>query len=533
MKRILSILLLILLLSMFPDICLGVNNNVVYATTVFSNYFTTTFTASSQNIGTATVGLKTGFDFISNDSSYYNWELALIGATLSAQVYSNANGDDIKKILYRLGYDTVKVWSDSSYNRPGVCFGYKNLDGKKNIFTAVVRGTDGGLDIWTDIGDGLYTMFSESEQRIRNKMLSFMEEATGKTLNQLKNEDNYFFFTGHSLGGAVANNLSIDEALLEFVNSNKGRIYTYTFESPHTCINLLWRNPEEMSNAFNFKVDGDAVTNIPSWMGSTTYGKDIFIKVDNLDNHLYKKLFPKSKADDVNGACSIYWHGDCYGLHDIFLSLIYIMGKAQTDGYDIKSALNPSENTEWGEAYKEFVSEKEYFTITNQERGVDDDSATYYFQDSYYFRDMDVNGIPELIIEIGDEGLARGYVFSYDGSSVVYCGSIYSGITVDDYPGIVTYITTYPWEMKDEDAQKYDEIIETYYFVIEDYTVVKKLVQREVIPIGASFSEREIEYQDPGEVELLSALIGVIRGGTRMPFSEVSQMSWEEFLEFY
>ena len=142
-------------------------------------------------------------------------------------------------------------------------------------------------------------------------------------------DDNYFFFTGHSLGGAVANYLSVNKDIAEYVHSDKTRIYTYTFESPHTCINLWWMNPESESNAYNFKVDGDAATNWPPYTGSTTYGKDVWIRVSELDDSVFDALFPDAKNTTLAAATSIAGHGDILGLHDVCLGLVYIM---QNDG---------------------------------------------------------------------------------------------------------------------------------------------------------------------------------------------------------
>ncbi len=62
-----------------------------------------------------------------------------------------------------------------------------------------------------------------------------------------------------SLGGAVANYLSICADVMKYVQSNKEKIYTYTFESPHTCINLIGSDPESESNAYNFEASGICV----------------------------------------------------------------------------------------------------------------------------------------------------------------------------------------------------------------------------------------------------------------------------------
>ncbi len=304
---------------------------------VNNSYFTTTFTSSSGKIGTASVRLKKGFDFLETDSSQLNYELALTAITLSAQVYKSAQGKKTEEILYALGYEKTSFSNgDSSFAHPGVCFGYKQIEKGKNLFTAVVRGTDttnGLTDVWTDLQDGALAMFEVSGKYIEIQLEEFMEKATGKTQDALLQEDNYFFFAGHSLGGAVANYLSINKNVMEFVGSDKGKIYTYTFESPHTCVNLWWKNPESESNAYNYKVDGDAVTNLPPYIGSTTYGKDVWIKVSELNDNLFCRLFPESESKTLASATSVSGHGDSFGLHDVCLDLVYIVDASGNTGY--------------------------------------------------------------------------------------------------------------------------------------------------------------------------------------------------------
>ena len=288
------------------------------------SYFSAAFTASDGKIGNATVNLKKGFDFVKTDSSQPNLDLALTAVTLSSQVYTNAQIMHTDKILEGLGYDYVIVApKNAMYKVPVSCFAYKLLEDGSNLFTVVVRGTDTAdsvMDVLTDIGDGHSSMFEDSAETIRDLLVSYMIQVTGKTSDELKQEKNYFFFTGHSLGGAVANCLSVDNVIKEYAFNDKGRIYTYTFESPHTCVNLWWTDPEAESNAFNFKVDGDVVPNMPPYIGSTTYGKDVWIKVSELDDSVFNELFTNSQFTKLDGNV---------GLHDTCLGLIYIKGLMQ------------------------------------------------------------------------------------------------------------------------------------------------------------------------------------------------------------
>ena len=307
-----------------------INTNPLYEET--GDYITTAFTASSKKIGIAKISLKKGFDFINKDSSQFDFDLALTAVTLSAQVYKSAKGMKTEELLYELGYDYADFKNaNSSFGHPGACFGYKQLEDGKNIFAAVVRGTDTTddlIDVWTDIQDGSMSMFRVSGEYIEIQLENFMEEAireTGKTKAELQQEDNYFFFAGHSLGGAIANYLSVNKDVMKYVNNDKGKIYTYTFEAPHTCEHLLWTEPESESNAFNYKVVGDAVTNMPPYPGSTTYGEDVWIHVSQLDDDVFNRLFRKSKGKTLRIVTSVDGHGDIFGLHDTCLGLVFVI----------------------------------------------------------------------------------------------------------------------------------------------------------------------------------------------------------------
>ena len=332
----------------------------------------TTFSSSNPDtIGDATVSLKRGFDFIKTNSSEPNRDLALTALTLSAQIYPNARGDHTKEILYNLGYDDAAQLDTSYLTVPSVCFGYKRVKGGKNVFTVVVRGTYNTEDKFTDGIDGIFSMFKTSENNIREMLFTYMGEiarATGRTLEQIKGEDNYFFFTGHSYGGAVANCLSVDSFILEYTDNNKEKIYTYTFESPHTCKNLFGRNAESMSNALNYKVEGDAVTDYPAYRFSTTYGTDVSIKVSELKNNTFNRLFPDAKEKTLNKAVSVGGHGNMYGLHDVFLGLVYLMEDVDMD-VAVDAANFPDEGFRMT-VYSEFDKNKDTYLSPEEIKAV-------------------------------------------------------------------------------------------------------------------------------------------------------------------
>ena len=145
---------------------------------------------------------------MNDNSTIFNSDLALTAVTLSAQVYKNAKGLGAEGLLKKLGYDDSDFANiDCSFARPGVCFGYKQIEEGKNLFAVVVRGTDNTddlFDIWTDLQDGSMSMFRTSCQNICRELGKYMRRVTGKLKETLLEEENYFFFCGHSLGGGCS-----------------------------------------------------------------------------------------------------------------------------------------------------------------------------------------------------------------------------------------------------------------------------------------------------------------------------------------
>lgn len=282
--------------------------------------------------GMAYVNLRKDFAFLNHDSGRIDWDLALTAVTLSGHIYNDMGA---QHLMDELGYEytETKASNDrlSEYKHPAASFGYKHLtmpDGKEaNVFAVVVRGTQNNpTDIKTDILDGALTMFRDCGNAVRDDLFSFMKRATGKSTQQLQKEENYFFLTGHSLGGATANYLSIEEQIMKLAHNDKGRIYTYTFSAPHTCINLWWTDPESESNAFNIKDADDFVTHVPPYPGATTYGKDLYSGVNDLDDTIFRKIFPKAKGGSVTEAPKVTNYPDApWGHHDRGLCLVYIL----------------------------------------------------------------------------------------------------------------------------------------------------------------------------------------------------------------
>ena len=257
--------------------------------------------------GKVSVSLFNNFKYFNTDSNTMNWDLALQGVALSDVVYIG-NGEEAAKLLSELGYYYTSVISvtdsgNADFVHPVSSMGYKKIEdenGSKNIFAIAIRGTREISDFGSDVSDGLGTeMWRASKLNVIEDLKLFINRATGKNWEQIKSEENYFFLTGHSWGGATANALSVDSWIMGMTGDKKSRVYTYTYESPHTCVNLLWQPSESMSNAFNFKDRDDWVTTFPAWWGSTTYGKDKDFVIRELKLDVFKSVFPNINDNTV------------------------------------------------------------------------------------------------------------------------------------------------------------------------------------------------------------------------------------------
>ena len=407
--------------------------------TIGDDYTEATFLSG---YGDAKLLLKKGFDFVNKGSSTINWDLALTGATLSGQVYNDNGAEDLLKDLgYDEVYTTKPMGSDANVAfHPVSSMGYKSLTdsqgNKKNIFAIVVRGTSNLSHDWiTDLYDGAWTMFDVSRGQVVDDIKSFLQNNTGKTVDALKQEDNYFFITGHSLGGAVANALSVDETITSLCKGDKEHIYTYTLESPHTCINLWWEDVEGKSNAFNFKDVDDAITNVAPYAGATTYGKDKSFSVNDLDNNVFETVFPDARGGSVTEAPKEENFGDVFGHHDRGLDLVYIIQHGVADGWwqqlyqfdginsmwpekDVKEPIPTQEDTSsnWSSLYYDY--------IMKNKNAIPNGNGEFELVDlsELALHDFDLDGVPELVIgDIGGARMLLAYFTIIDGE-VTYAG---------------------------------------------------------------------------------------------------------------
>ena len=206
-KLITTILLLVLILSsIFPEIL--------------------KYHSVLEKDNTIYVGVDWDFDHFVDSSLGYDNELAKTAIVLSREIY--VSNESITEVVNELGY--TDLWIDDKENNdvsnPIVAFAYKRNEGINN-FLVVIRGTGSFSDVLTDIR-AVTDYFQSSMENTIERFIWYSEEILGIDKDKLKQGNNKFFVTGHSMGAAVANLLSY--SLEEFADKND--IFSYCFSCP-------------------------------------------------------------------------------------------------------------------------------------------------------------------------------------------------------------------------------------------------------------------------------------------------------------
>lgn len=226
------------------------------------NFFSQLADSGKQEVK---ISINWGWDkFLNGSAKNYDADLAIAGLTLAgATEHSQARAESA---LSSLGFSNPKSHYYSkpwyTFANPGVSFGYKEIlkNGEKSyIFAVIVRGTDveSVADWHTDISS-IHGGFEASKLVVKSLLEDYMEEVCGTSLSNIKNQNNYFYIAGHSLGGAVANNLAC--SLDEYSNSDK--IHCYAFAPARCCVLKLYTG----SNIHNIMNKEDIVPNFVSDM---------------------------------------------------------------------------------------------------------------------------------------------------------------------------------------------------------------------------------------------------------------------------
>lgn len=224
------------------------------------------------------------FSLLDDSSKGYVDEIAKAAIVLSREIYvsKEALSDSVEKLGYR------KLWLEEEENgisEPVVAFAYRRVKGT-NYFLIVVRGTASTSDVLTDI-KSLFDNFRHAQEYIMEMFETYLEEVVGKSPERIKKDKNVFLVTGHSMGGACANLLSL--SLEEYADRNS--IFTYTFACPSVEV----ENGEGVTNAINIINENDPVPQMITPIGR--YGTDIIFLPETVTDWIYSVITERNLED--------------------------------------------------------------------------------------------------------------------------------------------------------------------------------------------------------------------------------------------
>ncbi|WP_041384715.1 lipase family protein [Sphaerochaeta pleomorpha] len=220
----------------------------------------------------------------------------------------------IESTIKKLGYSKLWIQADETeISKPVAAFAHQKHSGI-NYYLIIVRGTASFKDLLTDL-KAPFDFFSQAADNTFAEFADYLSKTMKKTKEKIKSEKNVFFVVGHSMGGAVANLLSM--GLKEYTERNK--IFTYTFESPSTGV---FEEDASLTNSINIVNESDFVPDLPLPEGR--YGKDIRFWPDDLDPELYHTI-TEEVLDTIMGFTIINkWNN-----HILDTSLTYVLSRDQ------------------------------------------------------------------------------------------------------------------------------------------------------------------------------------------------------------
>ncbi len=252
-----------------------------------------------------TVPVDWSLSLFKNDPSEYNDEFAKASVVLSRSIYVSEKR--LKKNLKSLGFKKLVVYdSNDDVSMPVCAFAYRRKSGV-NYFAIVVRGTYSVKDIITDL-KSVMDSFYHSAEYVEEEFSAYVETMDPKEFSEGRN---VFLVTGHSLGAAACNHLSL---MLEKYTS-KENIFTYTFECPSVNVDDEERGLTKALNIINCE---DYVPTLPPPEGR--YGQDIVYSPEELDADLYLEI----SGEELEKLTSFSLKGIGYN-HFLDQSLTYVL----------------------------------------------------------------------------------------------------------------------------------------------------------------------------------------------------------------
>lgn len=237
--------------------------------------------------GNVLLPVNWGWETLANGDCYtYDENLAVIGLILSRAVETSKTIGVNR--MQDLGFENVKAYNydDNFISQPGVVIGstsYGSGENRKYFFGVSIRGTSSFWDAITDaksVGDGF---LGAGESTIEAFKEHVREYYGINNLLELDPDNVYMFVTGHSLGGASAQQF----ARMITPYTYRDQTYVYTFASPN--INCQADAPESYKNVFNIVNVADKVPAVPFGPYFHEWGSYWLRKIGNTRSFNYKQ----------------------------------------------------------------------------------------------------------------------------------------------------------------------------------------------------------------------------------------------------
>ncbi len=246
---------------------------------------------------------------VASKSTQYNPKLAYILSALSRSAYNKDHTDYLGRTLDSLGFTDKKPFNYG--DDEGFASHYiakKRLPDGRLLVVIVVRGTYNIPNFVSDIAatpsnlvTGFHSGFEESEMKVYKDLEGFLG-STIPTSNVI------YVVTGHSLGAAVCNLLSVK---LSDAGVAASCVFDYNFACPDVARGMgsRWNSFGEHNNMFNLADARDPVSYVPGvaldvvtwWNWTFTWGKY---------GRSYWFSYDWSNPDEVNLDLS-------FGVHDL------------------------------------------------------------------------------------------------------------------------------------------------------------------------------------------------------------------------
>ena len=272
---------------------------------------------------------------VQTGSTTYNPELSLLLMGLSRAAYDKT---DIYKSLISLGFERDNIVTEhynDEYSLAAYSIAKQEIPGKDGelLVLITIRGTSAPLEWIANINMGLITEIATGWHQGFEASTNDVYESLESFLGGIPTSNVTYVVTGHSLGAAVANQLSVK---LFDAGVSSSNVYDYNFACPDVANGLgsRWNYLGEHNNMFNIGNASDLITYLPGFIGDAVgillplftwgkYGRSVWFSND------WSSL----------GETQILT-ADVFASHDAKLYLDYMKQKQEWDSYKTIDEIN-------------------------------------------------------------------------------------------------------------------------------------------------------------------------------------------------